>query len=88
MWTEKNVNFEGKFYKAKDAVIDPEPVQKPYPEVLFGGSGNRMLALAGQYGDIVNVKLGGYGGTQTFTTFDYTNDKITLYKKVYAKKNI
>ena len=55
LWTEDKVNFEGKYYKAIDAVLEPKPVQKPFPKLLFGGSGNRMLSLAGQYGDIVFI---------------------------------
>ncbi|MCW4033098.1 MAG: LLM class flavin-dependent oxidoreductase [Candidatus Bathyarchaeota archaeon] len=52
LWTENEVNFEGKYYRAKGAVLDPKPVQKPYPKILFGSRGKRMLKLAGQYGDI------------------------------------
>ena len=55
LWTEDKVNFTGKYYKAKNAVVDPKPIQKPYPALLFGGSGNRMLSMAGRYGDIVYV---------------------------------
>lgn len=55
LWTEEKVTFSGKHYKAQEAVIDPKPVQKPYPPLLFGGTGNRMLAMAGKYGDIVYV---------------------------------
>ncbi len=55
LWTEDAVSVEGPHYSAKNAVIEPKPVQKPYPPLLFGGSGNRMLALAGRYGDIVYV---------------------------------
>ncbi|MHA1199142.1 MAG: LLM class flavin-dependent oxidoreductase [Candidatus Heimdallarchaeaceae archaeon] len=55
LWTEDIVNFNGDYYKAIDAVLEPKPIQKPYPKLLFGGSGNRMLALAGKYGDIVFI---------------------------------
>ncbi len=55
LWTEDKVNFEGEYYKAIDAVLEPKPVQKPYPKLLFGGSGKRMLSLAGKYGDIVFI---------------------------------
>lgn len=54
----------------------------------FAQCPNPVQCSSGQYGDIVNVKLGGYGGTQTFTTFDYTNDKITLYRNVFANSNL
>jgi alkanesulfonate monooxygenase SsuD/methylene tetrahydromethanopterin reductase-like flavin-dependent oxidoreductase (luciferase family) len=52
LWTQNEVNFEGKFYRAKAAVLEPKPMQKPYPQLLFGSSGNRMLRLAGKYGNI------------------------------------
>ncbi len=55
LWTEDEVSFEGTYYHAKNAVLEPKPVQKPIPPLLFGGSGNRMLALAGQYGDIIFI---------------------------------
>jgi alkanesulfonate monooxygenase SsuD/methylene tetrahydromethanopterin reductase-like flavin-dependent oxidoreductase (luciferase family) len=52
LWTQKEVTFQGKYYHAKAAVLEPKPVQKPYPQLLFGGSGKRMLKLAGKYADI------------------------------------
>ena len=55
LWTENEVTFTGTHFKATKAVIDPKPVQKPYPSLLFGGTGNRMLSLAGRYGDIVYI---------------------------------
>ena len=39
--------------------MDPKPIQKPYLQLLFGGNGNRMLALAGKYGDIVYLSQRG-----------------------------
>jgi len=59
LWTEDKVNFNGRFYEAKDAVLEPKPVQKPYPKLLFGGTGKRMLRMAGRYGDIVYVPMWG-----------------------------
>ncbi|MHA1590899.1 MAG: LLM class flavin-dependent oxidoreductase [Candidatus Heimdallarchaeaceae archaeon] len=55
LWTEDEVTFNGTYYKAEKAVLDPKPIQKPYPKLLFGGSGKRMLSLAGKYGDIIFV---------------------------------
>ena len=52
LWTQDEVTFEGKYYKAKAAVLEPKPVQKPYPPLLFGSRGNRMLRLTGRYGNI------------------------------------
>jgi alkanesulfonate monooxygenase SsuD/methylene tetrahydromethanopterin reductase-like flavin-dependent oxidoreductase (luciferase family) len=55
LWTEERVTFEGKYYKALDAVLEPKPVQKPYPTLLFGGAGRRMLRLAGKYANICYI---------------------------------
>ena len=52
LWTKSEVNFEGKYYRAKGAILDPKPLQKPYPKLIFGSRGTRMLKLAGQYADI------------------------------------
>ena len=46
------VNFDGKYYSAKGAVLEPKPIQKPYPLLLFGGTAPRMFRLAGRYADI------------------------------------
>ncbi|HEV2119964.1 MAG TPA: LLM class flavin-dependent oxidoreductase [Candidatus Bathyarchaeia archaeon] len=55
LWLEDKVNFHGKYYQAKNAVLEPKPVQKPYPPLLFGGFSRRMLRMAGEYGDICFV---------------------------------
>lgn len=55
LWTQDEVTFEGKYYRAKAAVLEPKPVQKPYPQLLFGGRGGRMLKLAGKYADICYI---------------------------------
>jgi probable F420-dependent oxidoreductase len=55
LWTQDKVTFEGRYYHARAAVLEPKPVQKPYPPLLFGGRGERMLRLAGKYADICYV---------------------------------
>lgn len=52
LWTEPIVDFKGRYYRAKRAVLLPKPVQKPHPPLLFGGKGIEMLKLAGKYADI------------------------------------
>jgi alkanesulfonate monooxygenase SsuD/methylene tetrahydromethanopterin reductase-like flavin-dependent oxidoreductase (luciferase family) len=51
LWTEDSVSHESKYYTIKEAVLEPKPVQKPYPKLLFGSSGKRMLRLTGKMGD-------------------------------------
>jgi alkanesulfonate monooxygenase SsuD/methylene tetrahydromethanopterin reductase-like flavin-dependent oxidoreductase (luciferase family) len=52
LWTEPEVTHKGRHYEFEGAVLDPKPLQKPYPRLLFGSSGRRMLRLTGRYGDI------------------------------------
>ncbi len=52
LWQEDKVDFDGRFYKAKGAVLDPKPIQKPHPPLIFGSSGRRMMRLAGKHADI------------------------------------
>ena len=52
-WTKDKVEFQGKYYHAIGGVLEPKPIQKPHPPLLFGGLSRRMLQLAGKYGDIV-----------------------------------
>ncbi|HUV53612.1 MAG TPA: LLM class flavin-dependent oxidoreductase [Candidatus Krumholzibacteriaceae bacterium] len=52
LWTEPEVTYKSEHYELEGAVLDPKPLQKPYPRLLFGSSGKRMLRLTGRYGDI------------------------------------
>jgi len=52
LWTEPKVTHFGKFYKLEDAVLEPKPIQKPYPRLLFGSQGRKMLNMTGRYGNI------------------------------------
>ncbi len=52
LWTEDKVDFEGKFYHSKGALIEPKPLQKPHPPLLFGGVSPRMFRMAGKFGDL------------------------------------
>jgi len=55
LWKEPKIDFNGRYYSLKGAVLEPKPVQKPHPPLLFGGSGKRMLKLAGRFADICYI---------------------------------
>jgi F420-dependent oxidoreductase-like protein len=42
MWTEKNPQFDGKYYKVNDAFCNPKPIQKPHPPIWIGGGGEKL----------------------------------------------
>jgi F420-dependent oxidoreductase-like protein len=43
MWCEERASFTGKYYKIKDAICNPKPIQKPHPPIWIGGSGEKLL---------------------------------------------
>ena len=51
LWLEDTVVHHGEYFTAKDAVLAPKPQQRPYPPLLIGGFGPRMLAYTAEFGD-------------------------------------
>ncbi|HEX5416140.1 MAG TPA: LLM class flavin-dependent oxidoreductase [Chloroflexota bacterium] len=49
----KKVTFEGKYVKATDLFLNPQPIQKPHPPILIGGGGEQLtLRVVARYADI------------------------------------
>jgi alkanesulfonate monooxygenase SsuD/methylene tetrahydromethanopterin reductase-like flavin-dependent oxidoreductase (luciferase family) len=57
MFTEDAPTFHGDHYDIKNAYNEPKPVQDPYPPLVIGGAGPRMLRLAAKYADEWNVEI-------------------------------
>jgi F420-dependent oxidoreductase-like protein len=51
LMTTDDASFDGQFYRLDHASYRPRPVQQPHPPIWIGGSGNRLLRIAGQYAD-------------------------------------
>jgi probable F420-dependent oxidoreductase len=50
-----HVDFEGKYYAARDCELRPRGPRPQGPPILIGGSGPRMLRLAARYADAWNA---------------------------------
>jgi F420-dependent oxidoreductase-like protein len=56
LWTEPRSNFNGRFYQLSEAPLQPKPVQKPHPELMVGGGGERItLRIVAKHADHWNV---------------------------------
>jgi F420-dependent oxidoreductase-like protein len=58
LWTEERTNFDGRYYKMKDAIGNPKPVQKPNPPIWIGASGEATMRLVARYADVWNAAGG------------------------------
>ncbi|MGH7863687.1 MAG: LLM class flavin-dependent oxidoreductase [Candidatus Binataceae bacterium] len=55
MFTQNEPTYHGKYFSVDKAYCNPKPLQKPYPPILVGGGGKKLLKIAAEEADIVNV---------------------------------
>ena len=56
LWTQRRSNFNGRHYQLSGAPLDPKPLQKPHPELMIGGGGERVtLRIAAKHAGHWNV---------------------------------
>lgn len=63
LWTEPRFSFAGRFYTITDAPAEPKPLQKPWPPILFGGAGVRLMRNTARYADRWDLPDGAAGVT-------------------------
>src|SRR6266550_5054724 len=45
LWTQDRSTFKGRYYQLSDAPLQPKAVQKPHPELMIGGGGEKVTLL-------------------------------------------
>jgi len=55
LWTEESVTFAGRFYTLDDAICEPNPLQRPHPPIVIGGTQPKMLRVIARHADEWNM---------------------------------
>ncbi len=62
MWSDNDGPFEGRHYRLAETINSPQPLRRPHPPIMIGGSGEKKtLRLLAKYGDAGNLFAGPYG---------------------------
>jgi len=62
MWSDNDGPFEGRHYRLAETINSPQPLRRPHPPIMIGGSGEKKtLRLLARYGDAGNLFAGPYG---------------------------
>lgn len=59
MWSDEVKPYAGKHYQLAEAMNHPQPITRPHPPILIGGSGEKKtLRMVAQYADACNLFMG------------------------------
>lgn len=58
MLRNQTFNYEGRYYRVKDVVTNPRPVQQPRPPITIAALGPAMLRITARYADAWNTYPG------------------------------
>ncbi|HEY4928208.1 MAG TPA: TIGR03621 family F420-dependent LLM class oxidoreductase [Acidimicrobiales bacterium] len=81
LWSTGAATLAGEHYTIAGAVGAPLPHSRPYPKVIIGGGGKRVLGIAAREADIVGVNpslAAGHVGAEVLatTTAEYYDQRI------------
>lgn len=56
MWSDNNGPYQGKHYQLAETLCNPQPLSRPHPPILIGGSGEKKtLRLVARYANACNL---------------------------------
>lgn len=51
LWTEDSVDYDGKYFKFREAFLQPKPVQKPHPPIWIAANSPMTMKMVADLGD-------------------------------------
>lgn len=55
LWAGGPVDHEGEHYRITGLTCTPLPAQRPYPPIIIGGGGRKVLEVAARHADVVHL---------------------------------
>ncbi len=77
LWTEPRVNFDGEYFKLRNASMEPKPVQKPHPPLWFGAHHPNALRRMVELGD-------GFMGAGSLSTAKFAEEVRVIRRLLEA----
>ena len=72
MWRDDRSTFKGRYYTLEEPICSPQPMSRPHPYIMIGGSGERKtLRYVAKYGDACNLHLGAHPKLKGYTPRSY-----------------
>ena len=85
LFADGPLSFSGTYYKVNALEGYPKPVQRPYPPILIGGGGKRLLSIAAREATIVGfipvARSDGSGPDLTDSTMEALAQKISWVRQ-------
>jgi probable F420-dependent oxidoreductase len=76
-WTEERIDFDGRWWTLRGATMEPKPVQRPHPQVWFGGKVPAGVHRAVRHGD-------GFIGAGSQTTAGFAEQVAIVREELAA----
>jgi probable F420-dependent oxidoreductase len=93
LMADEPFTHQGTHYQVTNHMGTPKPVQRPYPPILIGGGGPRVLKIAAREADIVGINstmTAGHVGAEALAsmTAEQVDVKVDVARTAGAGRNI
>ncbi len=84
MWKERRSFYEGKYYRIKEAICNPKPIQKPKPRLFLSPGEKYLLKVVAKHADRYNLFFGTTNEMKTKISLlkEYCNSIGRDYKEI------